>query len=103
MISVTVNIVAGYVHQIWANSGGHLAPVQYQELFPRSRLGCKGDHSPPSSAMIENVWSYIATPQYVFMVSCLIEHRDFFLFSTCVWYTKFGIGNSKYFIELVTI
>jgi len=30
--------------------------------------GSGADHSPPSSAEIKNAWSYISTPQYVFMV-----------------------------------
>jgi hypothetical protein len=31
------------------------------------RPGREADHSPPSSAEVENAWSYIPTPQYVFM------------------------------------
>jgi hypothetical protein len=29
--------------------------------------GLEADHSPPSSAEIKTAWSYISTPQYVFM------------------------------------
>jgi hypothetical protein len=35
--------------------------------------GCDADHSPPSSAEANNVWSYTSTPQYIFMVWCLIK------------------------------
>jgi hypothetical protein len=37
------------------------------------------DHSPPSSAEVKNAWSYTSTPQYVFMVWCLVKHRDNFM------------------------
>jgi len=33
----------------------------------------KGDHSRPSSAQIKNAWSYNSSPQYVFMVWCLVK------------------------------
>jgi hypothetical protein len=35
----------------------------------------EADHSPPSSAEVENAWSYTSTPQYVFKAWCLIKHR----------------------------
>jgi hypothetical protein len=36
----------------------------------------EADHSPPSSAEVKNASSYISTPQYIFMASCLVKHRD---------------------------
>jgi hypothetical protein len=43
-------------------------------------LSDEADHSPPSSVKVKNVWSYTSTPQYVFMVQCLLKHRaDFTL------------------------
>jgi hypothetical protein len=44
------------------------------------RPGREADHPPPSSAEVENAWSYTSTPQYVFMVWCLVKHRDNFIF-----------------------
>jgi hypothetical protein len=41
----------------------------------------EGDYSPPSRAEVKNVWSYTCTPQYVFMVWCLVKHRDNFTFT----------------------
>jgi hypothetical protein len=38
----------------------------------------EADYSPPSSAEVENAWSYTSTPQYVFMAWCLVKHRDNF-------------------------
>jgi hypothetical protein len=40
----------------------------------------EADHSPPSSAEVENAWSYISTPQYVFIAWCLVKQRDNFTF-----------------------
>jgi len=39
----------------------------------------EADHSPPSSAEVENAWSYTSTPQYVFMVWCSF-HLYFYLY-----------------------
>jgi hypothetical protein len=36
-------------------------------------LGCEADHSPPSSAEVEYVWSYTSTPHYIFMAWCLVK------------------------------
>jgi hypothetical protein len=35
------------------------------------RPGHEGDHSSPSSAEVNNAWSYISTPQYAFNAWCL--------------------------------
>jgi hypothetical protein len=37
------------------------------------RPGREDDHSPPSSAEVKNTWSYTSTPQYIFMVWCLLS------------------------------
>jgi hypothetical protein len=42
------------------------------------RPGSEADHPLPSSADVKNAWSYTSTPQYVFMVWCLVKHRDNF-------------------------
>jgi hypothetical protein len=47
--------------------------------------GCEADHSPPSSAEVKNAWSCTSTPQYVFMVWCLVEHRDNFCHYLCAF------------------
>jgi hypothetical protein len=45
------------------------------------RLGREADHSPPPSAEVKNAWSYTSTSQYVFMVWCLVRHRDTLTFT----------------------
>jgi hypothetical protein len=41
--------------------------------------GSEADHSPPSSADVKNAWSYTSTPQHIFMVWCVVKHRDNFI------------------------
>jgi hypothetical protein len=43
------------------------------------RPGREADHSPPSSAEV-NECSYTSTPQYAFMVWCLVKLRGIFTF-----------------------
>jgi hypothetical protein len=45
------------------------------------RQGREANHSPPSSAEVKNAWSYTSTPQYPFMASCLVKHRNNFIFT----------------------
>jgi hypothetical protein len=45
------------------------------------RPECEADHSPPSIAEVKNAWSYTSTPQYVFIASCFVKHRDNFTFT----------------------
>jgi hypothetical protein len=53
----------------------------YKGFFPWGKAaGDEADHSPPSSAVVKNEWSYTSTPQYVFMAWCLVKHRDNFTF-----------------------
>jgi hypothetical protein len=49
-------------------------------VFCKTNPGSEADHSPPSSAEVKNEWNYTSTPQYVFMVWCLVKHRDNFTF-----------------------
>jgi hypothetical protein len=44
-----------------------------------TRPGRKADHSHPSSAENKNAWSYTSIHAYVFMVWCLIKHKDNFV------------------------
>jgi hypothetical protein len=37
------------------------------------RSGREADHSPPSGAEVKNEWSYVSTPQYVFMEWCSVK------------------------------
>jgi len=63
-------------------------PRQDQRYGPTSLLsnGCRGffrpvreaDHSPPSSAEVQNTWNYTTTPTHVFMAWCLFKYRDDF-------------------------
>jgi len=58
-----------------------LFPKGIEGSFPRvNQLGCAADCSPPSSAKVKNVCGSTSTPPYVYMVPCLIEHREIFTF-----------------------
>jgi hypothetical protein len=52
------------------------APEACSPGIERSVL--EADRSLPSSAKIKNTWRCTCTPAYVFMVWCLIKHRDSF-------------------------
>jgi hypothetical protein len=53
-----------------------------RSFSPRVKwLRCEADNSPPSGNMDKNVWSYISTPSYVFMLWCLVKHKDNFTFT----------------------
>jgi hypothetical protein len=48
-------------------------------LFPRVDLpGHEADHPSPTSAKVKNGRSCTFTPLYIFMVQCLVKHRDIF-------------------------
>jgi hypothetical protein len=53
--------------------------------FPTNKAGYfsadKYGHSFPSNAEVKNTWSYASTPQYIFMSSYLLKHRDNFNFN----------------------
>jgi hypothetical protein len=58
-------------------SGAHRAsyPICTGVLTPGVKQpGREAVHSLPSSAEVENAWSYTSTPQYVFMVWYIIKH-----------------------------
>jgi hypothetical protein len=70
-------------HRVQNGSGAHPAsyPRGTGSLSLRvKRPGREANHSPPSSAVVTNAWSYTSTPQYVFMPWCLVKHRDIFTF-----------------------
>jgi hypothetical protein len=50
------------------------------------RPGREADHLPPSSVEVKNAWSYNSTPQCVFMVWCLVKHKDNFTFYLCYFH-----------------
>jgi len=56
------------------------------------RPGREADHSTPSSTEVKDEWSYISTPQYVFMVWCLIKLRDNFTFYLTGYYLSFALA-----------
>lgn len=37
-------------------------------------------HSTPSGSDVKNMWSYISTPPYAFVVCCLVKHKEFIFF-----------------------
>jgi len=47
-------------------------------LSTNMSMGHEADHSPPSSAEVKNTWYYTSTPQYSFMVWCLVRQMDNF-------------------------
>jgi hypothetical protein len=49
---------------IWV-SGAFSLVVKWPEL--------EADHSPPSSAVVKNAWSYTSSPQYAFMAWCSVK------------------------------
>jgi len=70
-----------YIYQ--TGSGAHPAsyPVGTADSYPRvKRPGREAEQSPPSSAEVKNTCSSASTPKYVFMVWCLVKHRDNFTF-----------------------
>jgi hypothetical protein len=61
--------------------------MSIQALTPPSPLGTRRsvsggkvatDSSSQSSAEVKKVWSYTPTPPSIFMVQCLVKHRDSF-------------------------
>jgi len=45
-------------------------------------LECEADHSPTSSAEVQNAWNYTLTPQCVFMMLCLTK-QDYVFMAWC--------------------
>jgi len=54
----------------------HLLSNGYQGIFLRvKRPGREADHSPLSSAKVEECVELYLHPQYAFMAWCLVKHR----------------------------
>jgi hypothetical protein len=56
-------------------------PIQWIPggLIPGAkRPGRESDYSHLSNAEVKNTWSYTSSPQYVFMVWCLLKNKDNF-------------------------
>jgi hypothetical protein len=64
--------------RLWGSPS--LLPNGYQGLFHCGikRRVCEADHPLPSSAEVQNAWSFTSTPQYAFMAWCSVKkkHRD---------------------------
>jgi hypothetical protein len=58
-----------YLHHSLQNGSGPIQPLIQWVLGALSV-------PPPSSAKIKNAWNYISTPQYVFIMWCLVKHKD---------------------------
>jgi hypothetical protein len=62
----------------WVLGGG-------EGSFPGSNgvmwAGHEADYTPPSSAKVKSVWHCSSTLPFIFMVWCLVEHRDNFAFT----------------------
>jgi hypothetical protein len=83
LFSILSYIMLGF-ERVCVSMGAVRHPASYpmgtRDSFPGiKRPGREADHS-PSSAEVENVWSYTPTPQYVLMAWCLVKHKDNFTF-----------------------
>jgi len=81
-------------HRIQTGSGSHPA------CYPMDAAGsirwglvtvAWHDHLLPSSAEVKKAWSYILSTPYVYMVWCLVKHRDNFTLPRCQ-----GCGSSMW-------
>jgi hypothetical protein len=52
------------------------------------RQGPEAGHPLPSSSEFKNEWSYASVPSYIFMVWCLIRHKDDVTFLNCNSHSK---------------
>jgi hypothetical protein len=65
--------------RLWANPASY--PLVTGGYFPGvKRPRREADHLPPSSAEVEESVKLYLHSQYVFMVWCLVKHRDNFTF-----------------------
>jgi hypothetical protein len=83
----TLFSVLGYIMlsfgRIWVSMGIVRHPASYprgtRDFFPGGKAaGAWSLPLNPPSAEVKNAWSYTSTPQYAFMVWCLVKHRDNF-------------------------
>jgi len=54
---------------------GHTQPSVRWDIMGREP-GHEADNLHPSSAKVKSVWSYASTPPCIFMMQCLVKHRD---------------------------
>jgi len=78
------NIKAALINQ-WSRdilfSVGYRHSIAFRSrdfLFIVGSTPALGPFKPPFSAMFKNEWSYTSTPQYVFMMWCLMKRRNKF-------------------------
>jgi hypothetical protein len=67
-------------HRIHTGSGAHLATYLMDTRSSSLKLKRperEANYTLPSGAEVKNAWSYASTSPYVFMVWCLVNHRDF--------------------------
>jgi hypothetical protein len=58
------------------NGAAYLSTMKMKAIIVSMGTGVsEAEQSPPSSAEVKNARSYISTPQYVFMASCLIKQE----------------------------
>jgi hypothetical protein len=70
-------------HRVQNGSGAHPAsyPMGTSGSFTGVKQpGCEADHPSLSSDDVKNAWSYTSTPPFIFMMWCLVKHRDKFTF-----------------------
>jgi hypothetical protein len=79
-------------------------PIKWVPRALSLRPGREADHSPPSSDEVKNAWSYTATPQYAFMVSCLVKHRDnftfYFIFLIHLYILRFDFKGELFLVSV---
>jgi hypothetical protein len=89
-------------NHIHIGSGVHPAsyPMDNRDLFTRVKwLEPEADHSPPSTTEVKNMWRYISTPPYVFIMWCVISHRNSFTctqpMSPCIQLPHYNNGANR--------
>jgi hypothetical protein len=60
----------------------------------------EGAHSPPSSAEYKNAWNYTFTPPHVFMVWCLINHRETLHYIAYIFMSAEGHTKPSIYVPL---
>jgi len=84
-------------HSFQTCPGAH--PVSYPRLLGALSSGLKrlwhdADHIPLSDAKINIAWSCTSSPSYIFMLCCLIKHRDNASFYKYLYSVKPITGNT---------
>jgi hypothetical protein len=74
-------------------------------------MGCEADHPPAPTAKVKDMWSYISTPPYDFILCCLI--KQLYLTQNRYWLNKdtassnscrYGVGvKSRIYLSLPPI